>query len=80
MLRAKHKRVDIEKIKIPADFLECTPKPEKLILKTADYINKGELSPVYIDKDYNLIDGYCSYLIYKTLYHEKIVCIVVREE
>ena len=80
MLRAKRKRVDVEKIKIPADFIKSPPKSEKLILKTADYINKGELSPVYIDKDYNLIDGYCSYLIYRTLYHEKITCIVVREE
>lgn len=79
MLRAKNRIVKIEKIKIPPDFLNSSPNPAKLILKTVDYINGEELSPIYLDKDYNLIDGYCSYLIYKTLYRKSVWCIVVKD-
>lgn len=57
----------IDKIKIQKDFKENPPKSDKLITKTADYMIGKDLPPIIIDKDYNLIDGYCSYLIAKAL-------------
>ena len=57
----------IEKIKIRNCFFNTPPRPEKLIQKTADYMQGQKLPPIYIDDEYYLIDGYCSYLIAKTL-------------
>ena len=67
----------IEKIKIRDDFLNSPPSYEKVIQKTADCINGQKLPPIYIDDEYYLIDGYCSYLIAKTL-HTKVKIVQVR--
>ena len=64
-IKRSHKIID--KIKIQKDFKEKPPKSNKLITKTADYMIGIDLPPIIIDKDYNLIDGYCSYLIAKAL-------------
>ena len=55
----------IKDIKIGNHFIP--PKPEKLIKKTAEFIKEGRLSPIYVDKNFYLLDGYCSYLIATTL-------------
>ena len=55
----------IEKIKIRNCFFNTPPRPEKVIQKTADYMQGQKLPPIYIDDEYYLIDGYCSYLIAK---------------
>ena len=67
----------IEKIKIRNCFFNTPPRPEKLIQKTADYMQGQKLPPIYIDDEYYLIDGYCSYLIAKTL-HTKVKIVQVR--
>ena len=61
----------IDAIKIPAHFKAAPPKPEKLIQKTAEFVKDGRLEKIYVDKDFNLIDGYCSYLIATTLGYKK---------
>lgn len=60
------------KIVVPTEFLESRPVPQKLIKKTADYLINGNLEKIYIDKDFNLVDGYCSYLIAEELGLEKV--------
>ena len=57
----------IDDINVPSHFIEASPKPEKLIKKTAEFINEGKLPAIYVDHDFNLMDGYCSYLIATTL-------------
>lgn len=70
----KAKRIlskNISKIKVPSEFLENPPKPEKIISKTAKFFETGELEKIYIDEGFNLLDGYCSYLIATTLGKKK---------
>ena len=58
-------------IKIPQMFLDCPPKADKMIKKTAEFIKDGKLPAIYVDRDFNLLDGYCSYLIATTLDYKK---------
>lgn len=70
----KAKRIlnkNISKIKVPSEFVENPPKPEKVIAKTAKFFEAGELEKIYVDEGFNLLDGYCSYLIATTLGREK---------
>lgn len=76
----KMKFIKLEKIKISQDFVASQPKPEKLILKTSEFLNGAKLEPILIDKDRNLIDGYCSYLIAKTLNSKKFKVVMVKEK
>lgn len=61
----------IKDIKIENNFKNTPPNPEKLIRKTAEFIKEGRLSPIYVDRDFYLLDGYCSYLIATTLNYKR---------
>lgn len=63
----KVKRYHFGKISIPDEFLRTQPLPEKLIHKTAEFYETGKLEKIYVDKDFKLVDGYCSYLIAKEI-------------
>lgn len=76
----KMKFLTLDKIKIRCDFVLSPPSPEKLIRKTAEFVNGAKLEPILIDKDYNLIDGYCSYLIAKNLNSRKYKIVMVKEK
>lgn len=76
----KMKFITLDKIKISQDFMDSPPKPERVIRKTAEFMNGGKLEPILIDKDRNLIDGYCSYLIAKTLNSNKFKVVMVTEK
>ena len=76
----KMKLLTLDKIRIRKSFAECPPTPEKLIRKTAEFLNGAKLEPILIDKDYNLIDGYCSYLIANTLNSKKFKVVMVKEK
>lgn len=65
-------------VKVSKEFEESQPKPKKLIIKTAEYMNGAKLPPIYVDKGFNLIDGYCSYLIATALDVKKVKIIQVR--
>lgn len=70
----KTKRIlskNINKIKVPSEFIENPPKPEKVIAKTAKFFETGELEKIYVDEGFNLLDGYCSYLVATALGREK---------
>ena len=54
---------NFKNIKIPLSFSENPPKPEKLIHKVLVFARESELEDILIDEDFNLVDGYCSYLI-----------------
>ena len=67
-VRKKSKNID--RIKVSPVFTQ--PHPEKLIKKTAEFVKEGRISPIYVDKYFNLLDGYCSYLIATTLGYKKV--------
>ena len=56
-------KVGIEDIKIP--YYYAAPKPEKYKEKLNTYLKGGTLSPIIVDENLELVDGYISYLIYK---------------
>ncbi len=69
-----------KKIKVPEEFKDCPPNPHKVIEKTALYFEKNKLDTIYVDKKFNLLDGYCSYLIAKTLGIKRVKIMQVREK
>ena len=82
----KTKRIlskNINKIRVPSEFVENPPKPEKLIVKTKKFFETGELEKIYVDERFFLIDGYCSYLIAitlgKVITKKKVKIIMVRD-
>ena len=77
---AKRSGKKITDIKVPPHFIAAPPKPEKLIQKTAEFINEGRLQNIYVDKDFNLLDGYCSYLIATTLGYKKAKIVQFRKK
>ena len=59
--------VDLKDIDIPIDFLRHHPRREKMERKWDYYRQTGEFeSPILLNRDFVLIDGYTSYLIAKT--------------
>ena len=76
----KIKFLTLDRIKVSTAFKESPPNPEKLIRKTAEFLNGAKLEPILIDKDLNLIDGYCSYLIAKTLQSKKYKIVMVKDK
>ena len=70
----------ITDIKVPPHFINTQPRPEKLIKKTAEFINEGRLGKIDVDKDFNLLDGYCSYLIATTLGYKKAKIVQFRKK
>lgn len=68
MLRIKKvNRCCFDKIVVPAEFELTQPSPQKIIKKTADFFTSGHFGKIYVDKEFRLLDGYCSYLIAKEL-------------
>lgn len=57
--------IPINEIIITEEFLATSPKMKKYSEKEKTFIQKGELGKIIINKNYELIDGYCSYLICK---------------
>lgn len=68
MLRIKKvNRYHFDKIVVPAEFKLTQPSPQKIIKKTADFFTSGHFGKIYVDKEFRLLDGYCSYLIAEEL-------------
>ena len=64
--------IPLGEIKIKEEFFATPPKNWKYERKLRNFIKTGELSPIIIDRNYELVDGYCSYLIYKRFNVNKI--------
>lgn len=57
--------IPINEIKIREEFLTTPPNYYKYRKKKKTFIKYGELGKIIIDRNYELIDGYCSYFICK---------------
>ena len=75
--RSKH---TLGKIKVRKSFSDNPPGPNKLIEKTAEFIAGRKLPPIYVDRDFYLIDGYCTYLIATTLGSDRVKILQIREK
>lgn len=59
--------VDLKDIDIQIDFLRTHPRHEKMERKWDYYRATGEFeSPILLNRDFELVNGYTSYLIAKT--------------
>lgn len=73
------KVIDIDKIKISAQFEEHTPSTEKII-KAHEMFDAGELTkPVVLDERQVLVDGYVRYLVYKARQQKYIPYVIAGE-
>lgn len=72
----KTKKIKLSKIKVPKCFEVRPPKKEKMKNKLFTLWLDGfdKLPPIIIDKYYNLIDGYCTYLIACRSTQKKVEC------
>lgn len=62
----KKEVIDIEKIIIKNDFKKHKPKREKMIIRKMYFMKHDEFySPIVLDENNVLVDGYTSYLIAK---------------
>lgn len=84
------KTIRLSRIKIDQDFINHMPKPDKLATKydytknqlriNRKYNTNGNIfqSPIILDKKYNLVDGYTSFLLAK-MFGIKKVDVMIRE-
>ena len=72
----KTRKVKLSKIKVPKCFELKPPKKEKMKDKLFTLFVDGfdSLPSIIIDKHYNLIDGYCTYLIACRSTQKKVEC------
>ena len=72
----KTRKVKLSKIKVPKCFELKPPKTEKMKDKLFTLFVDGfdSLPSIIIDKHYNLIDGYCTYLIACRSTQKKVEC------
>lgn len=57
--------IPLKDIVIPYDFELKSPKPGKFKSKERDFIETGNLGRILLNNRFELVDGYCSYLICK---------------
>ena len=58
-------KIHFDDIRISKPFERHPPKQDKLIWKAIQFGNHHKLSPIVVDENYTLVDGYCTYLIAK---------------
>lgn len=62
----RFKTINIKKIKVPIIFKMALPNRNKMSDKYFYYLSCGDLSKcseIVLDEEYNLLDGYTSYII-----------------
>ena len=59
--------ININDIHIQPEFFEHPPKFEKLATKYGEYVKNHRRfdKPVVLNRDFELVDGYCTYLLAK---------------
>lgn len=68
MIKSTTARVDIDKIKIPSNFATTLPSAKKITERYRCYQKTGIFDrEILVDENYNLIDGYSTYLVCKML-------------
>lgn len=69
----KNETIKLSKIKITPEMASTSPRPNKFKWKYSFYRNTHKFeSEIVLDKQYNLIDGYTTYLLAKMFGYKKI--------
>lgn len=58
-------RKHFDTIRVSGAFLQHKPGRAKWLDKTVAFMARKELSPIIVDENYILVDGYCSWLLAK---------------
>ncbi|WP_143322704.1 hypothetical protein [Clostridium sp. HBUAS56010] len=65
--------IPLSKIKISPAMLSHPPKPYKIAQRYTYYLHNQQFqSPIILDQNYNLLDGYITYLIAKMMGHKTV--------
>ena len=73
MIKSRASYIDIGRIKIRDCIKKSLPKPDKIEQRYRFYKQTGEFDrEIIIDEEYNLVDGYSTYLICKMLDIQKV--------
>lgn len=68
MIKSTTVQIKLDKINIPAKFKATIPAAEKIAARLACYQKAGAFDrEIILDENYNLIDGYSTYLVCKML-------------
>ena len=73
MIKSRTCMVDIDRINIPYCVKKTLPKSDKIEKRYRCYKQIGDFDrEIIVDEDYNLVDGYSTYLVYKMLDIQKV--------
>jgi hypothetical protein len=73
MIKSRTSQIDIDRIKVSDCIKKSLPKPDKIEQRYRFYKQTGEFDrEIIIDEEYNLVDGYSTYLICKMLDIQKV--------
>jgi hypothetical protein len=83
MIKSRTSIIDIDRINIPYCIRKSLPTPDKIEKRYRVYKQIGDFDrEIIIDEDYNLVDGYSTYLVCKMLDIQKVraLRIIVSDE
>ena len=73
MIKSRTSYIDIDRINVPYCVKQSLPKSDKIEKRYRFYKQTGEFDrEIIIDEEYNLVDGYSTYLVCKMLDIQKI--------
>lgn len=73
MIKSRSSMIDIERINIPHYVKQSLPKPDKIEKRYRCYKQLGTFDrEIIVDEEYNLVDGYSTYLVCKMLDIQKV--------
>lgn len=73
MIKSRTSYTDIDKIVIPYCVKQSLPKSDKIEKRYRFYKQTGEFDrEIIVDEEYNLVDGYSTYLVCKMLDIQKV--------
>ena len=73
MIKSRTSYIDIDRIRVRKCIKNSLPTPDKIEKRYRFYKQTGEFDrEIIIDEDYNLVDGYSTYLICKMLDIQKV--------
>lgn len=73
MLKSRTSMIDIDRINVPYCIKQTLPKSDKIEKRYRFYKQTGSFDrEIIVDENYNLVDGYSTYLVCKMLDIQKV--------
>ena len=74
--KRKFAKLPVFLIKVPEYLAKSKPNPYKFDKKRSEYL-KGEIKPIFVNKKYEIVDGYITYLLSREYGKFFVNCVVV---